>query len=73
MAMSQMSEVIRHPRTVMVQRDGTGLTDWQLLEDDISRRDESALAALVRRPFLTSSVSRHSVATRKPSRLQACS
>jgi RNA polymerase sigma factor (sigma-70 family) len=33
----------------MVQRDGVGLTDSQLLEDYISRRDEVALTTLVRR------------------------
>jgi RNA polymerase sigma factor (sigma-70 family) len=42
-----MSEFIQHLRGVL--RDGAGLTDKQLLEDYISRRDETAFAALVRR------------------------
>src|SRR5260370_14348630 len=45
MATSQMSGVIQHLR--MVLRDGAGLTDGQLLEDYLSRRDEAALVALV--------------------------
>jgi RNA polymerase sigma factor (sigma-70 family) len=49
MPTSQMSEVVRHLRSVVVLRDRPGLTDGQLLEDYISRRDEAALAALVRR------------------------
>ena len=49
MATSQMSEVIQHLRRTVLLRDGAGLTDGQLLEDYISRRDEAALAALVRR------------------------
>jgi RNA polymerase sigma factor (sigma-70 family) len=49
MASGQMSEVIQHLRRTMFLRDGTGLTDGQLLTDYISRRDEAALAALVRR------------------------
>jgi RNA polymerase sigma factor (sigma-70 family) len=44
-----MSEVIQHLRRAVLLRDGAGLTDGQLLEDYISRRDESALAALVQR------------------------
>jgi RNA polymerase sigma factor (sigma-70 family) len=42
-----MSEVIQHLRRVL--RDGVGLTDGQLLEVYISRHDEAAFAALVRR------------------------
>src|SRR6516162_9298998 len=49
MATSQASEVIRHLRRAVLLRDGAGLTDLQLLEDYLSRRDEAALAALVRR------------------------
>src|SRR6266567_7451478 len=49
MATSQLSEVIQHLRRAMLLRDGAGLTDGQLLEDYLSRRDEAALAALVRR------------------------
>jgi RNA polymerase sigma factor (sigma-70 family) len=48
MATSQMSAFIQHLRR-MVLRDGAGLTDGQLLEDFISRRQEAAVAALVRR------------------------
>jgi RNA polymerase sigma factor (sigma-70 family) len=49
MATSQMSEFIQHLRRTVFLPDGAGLTDGQLLEDYISRRDEAALAALVRR------------------------
>jgi RNA polymerase sigma factor (sigma-70 family) len=49
MATSQTSEVTQHLRRMMLLRDGAGLTDRQLLEDYISRRDEASLAALVRR------------------------
>jgi RNA polymerase sigma factor (sigma-70 family) len=49
MANSQMSEVIQHLRRAMLLRDGPGLTDGQLLEEYLSRRDEAALAGLVRR------------------------
>src|SRR5437899_9382538 len=48
MATSQTSEVIQHLRRILLQ-DGAGLTDGQLLENYISRRDEAAVAALVRR------------------------
>src|SRR4029077_5536535 len=47
MATSQMSGVIPHLRRIVLLRDGAGLTDGQLLEDYISRRDEAALTALV--------------------------
>ncbi len=49
MATSQMSGVIQHLRRAVLLRDGAGLTDGQLLTDYISRRDEAALAALLRR------------------------
>ena len=49
MATSEMCEVIQHLRRTVLLRDGVGLTDGQLLEDYISRRDEAAFAALVRR------------------------
>ena len=45
MATGQMSEVIQHLRRTVLLRDGAGLTDKQLLEDYISRRDEAALEA----------------------------
>ncbi len=47
MATSQMNGVMQRLRRVL--RDGAGLTDGQLLADYISRHDESAFAALVRR------------------------
>src|SRR5438874_5795175 len=49
MATGQLSGVIQHLRRALLLRDGAGLTDQQLLEDYTSRRDEAALAALVRR------------------------
>jgi RNA polymerase sigma factor (sigma-70 family) len=49
MATSQMSEFLEHLRSAGLLRDGAELTDGQLLEDYISRRDEVAFAALVQR------------------------
>jgi RNA polymerase sigma factor (sigma-70 family) len=49
MSISQMSEVLQHLRQTVLPREGAGRTDGQLLEDFISRREEAALAALVRR------------------------
>lgn len=49
MATSPMSEVIRRLRGAVLPRDGAGLTDGQLLEAYLRRRDDAALAALVRR------------------------
>jgi hypothetical protein len=49
MATSQMSEVIQHLRSAVLQDDEAGLTEGQLLEDFLSRHDEAALAALVLR------------------------
>jgi RNA polymerase sigma factor (sigma-70 family) len=49
MANKQMSEVLEHLRQAALLRDGAGLTDGQLLEDYLRRREEAALAALVRR------------------------
>jgi RNA polymerase sigma factor (sigma-70 family) len=49
MANSQTSVVTQHLRTLVLLRDGAGLTDGQLLEDYLRRHDEAALAALVRR------------------------
>ncbi len=49
MATSEMSGVIQRLRRIVLLRDGAGLTDGQLLEDYIGRRDEAALAALVHR------------------------
>jgi RNA polymerase sigma factor (sigma-70 family) len=49
MPTSPMSEVMRHLRRTVLLGDGAGLTDGRLLEDYLSRRDEAALTALVRR------------------------
>jgi len=49
MAPSRISGIILHLRRAALLQDGGGLTDGQLLEQFISRRDEAALAALVRR------------------------
>ena len=49
MATSQTSEIIHHLRRAVLLLDGAGLTNGQLLENYLGRRDESALAALVRR------------------------
>lgn len=49
MATSKMREVIHHLLKIVHLREGVGLTDGQLLEDYISRREEAALAALVHR------------------------
>jgi RNA polymerase sigma factor (sigma-70 family) len=49
MATGRTSEVIEHLRTAVLLRHGAGQTDGQLLEDYISRHDQAALAALVRR------------------------
>jgi RNA polymerase sigma factor (sigma-70 family) len=48
MATSSMNQLIQHLRRAAL-RDGAGLTDGQLLEAFIGRRDEAALAVLVRR------------------------
>jgi RNA polymerase sigma factor (sigma-70 family) len=49
MAANRISGVIQHLRGAVLLRDGAGLTDGELLEHFISRRDEVALAALARR------------------------
>src|SRR5262245_14772299 len=49
MTTSPMAELIQQLRRVVLLRDGAGLTDGQLLDAYISRRDETALAALVQR------------------------
>jgi RNA polymerase sigma factor (sigma-70 family) len=49
MATSPMSEIVQHLRRSVLLRDGAGRTDGQLLEDHLSRQDEAALEALVRR------------------------
>lgn len=45
----QMSEVVQRLRQVLLQQDGAGLTDGQLLGCFIEQRDQAAAAALVRR------------------------
>jgi RNA polymerase sigma factor (sigma-70 family) len=47
MATSQMSEFLQQLRKAVLPRDGAGLTDGQLLDDYLRRRDEAALSALV--------------------------
>src|SRR5262245_18867053 len=49
MATGELSGVIQVLRRATLLRDGAGLTDGQLLGDYLSRRDQAALAALVRR------------------------
>jgi RNA polymerase sigma factor (sigma-70 family) len=49
MATNPMSEFIQHVRRAALLRDGAGLTDEELLKDFLSRREEAALGALVRR------------------------
>jgi len=49
MATSQMSDVIHYLRRAVLLRDGAGLTDGQLLECYLSRGEDAALEALVRR------------------------
>ena len=49
MATGSLSGVIGHLRRAALLPDGGGMTDGQLLECFITRRDEAAFAALVRR------------------------
>src|SRR5438105_8943999 len=49
MATSQMSEVIEHLRRTVLPHEDAGRSDGQLLQDYLSRREEGALAVLVRR------------------------
>lgn len=49
MATGQLNRVIQHIRRAMYLRDGAGQTDGQLLEAYVRRRDEAALASVVRR------------------------
>src|SRR6476469_3436323 len=44
-----MNDVVTHLRTLLGEGDGARLTDGQLLECFVSRRDPAALEALVRR------------------------
>ena len=47
MAIGHMTKVIHHLRKLALASDGAAMTDGQLLECFISRREEAALAALV--------------------------
>src|SRR4051812_17334979 len=49
MATSKANAVSQHLRRAVLLQDGAGLTDGQLLEDFLSRRNDAALEALVRR------------------------
>jgi RNA polymerase sigma factor (sigma-70 family) len=49
MATGQLNRVLQHLRRAALPRDGAGMTDGQLLECFVDRRDEAALEALVRR------------------------
>src|SRR5262245_53586785 len=49
MSTVRIHSAIRHLRRALLQREHEELTDEQLLESFITRRDESAFAALVRR------------------------
>jgi RNA polymerase sigma factor (sigma-70 family) len=49
MATSPMSEMLDHLRRTMFLPDGAGMTDGELLESFVTRRDDAAFAALVRR------------------------
>lgn len=49
MAASKTTKVVQHLRRAVLLHDGAGLTDGQLLHDYVSRHEEVAIAALVRR------------------------
>src|SRR5216683_5726004 len=49
MATHAMNRVIWHLRRAALRQDGAGLTDSELLEQYVTRRDEAAFEALVRR------------------------
>jgi RNA polymerase sigma factor (sigma-70 family) len=49
MTTSQSSKILEHLRKVVLRHDGAELADGQLLEEYLSRGNEAALAALVRR------------------------
>jgi RNA polymerase sigma factor (sigma-70 family) len=46
---SRLNEVVQHVRDALLLRDGTGMTDEQLLASFINQRDQAAFAAVVRR------------------------
>src|SRR6516164_2456110 len=49
MATGQLNHLLQHLRRATLQCDGAGQTDGQLLESFLTRRDDLALEALVRR------------------------
>jgi RNA polymerase sigma factor (sigma-70 family) len=49
MASGQLSDVVRHLRRAALRQDGGTMTDGQLLECFLARRDEDAFEALLRR------------------------
>jgi RNA polymerase sigma factor (sigma-70 family) len=49
MTTGQLNHLLQHLRRVVLPRDGAGLTDGQLLDRFLTRRDDAALEALVRR------------------------
>jgi RNA polymerase sigma factor (sigma-70 family) len=49
MAAGQMSSVIRHLRRAALLQEGAGMTDGQLLDCFLARREEAAFEALLRR------------------------
>src|SRR4051812_46352217 len=49
MTTNQTSKILEHLRKVVLRHDGAELTDGQLLDEYLSRQNEAALAALVRR------------------------
>jgi len=49
MASHGVAQALEHLRRVALHPDGAGLTDGQLLELFLERREEAAFAALVRR------------------------
>src|SRR5690348_14188672 len=46
---TQMNEIVRHLREAVLRQDGAGLADGQLVGRFVEHRDETAVAALVRR------------------------
>jgi hypothetical protein len=46
---AKTSKVVPHLRRAVLLGDGAGMTDEQLLDGFLSRRDDAALTALVRR------------------------
>ena len=49
MAVDQLSKVVEHLRSILAQQDATGMTNGDLLNRFVKKRDEAALEALLRR------------------------